>query len=84
MRKTRFVIAGLGRIGIIYLDNLLQMHNLEVVAVMYGVSCFYPKQKEYQQEDLHILNMKEWRYTKLMSIMLCAVTILIYMLLGLN
>ena len=34
MRKTRFVDAGLGRIGIIHLDNLLQMHNVEVVTVI--------------------------------------------------
>ena len=34
MRKTRFVVAGLGRIGIIHLDNLLQMHNVEVVTVI--------------------------------------------------
>lgn len=34
MEKLRFAIAGLGRIGKIHLDNLLQMQNVEVVAVM--------------------------------------------------
>ena len=34
MKKNRFVLVGLGRIGIIHLDNLLQIHNVEVVAVM--------------------------------------------------
>ncbi|MFK5973369.1 MAG: inositol 2-dehydrogenase [Flavobacteriaceae bacterium] len=33
MIKLKFAVAGLGRIGKIHLDNLLQMHNVEVVAV---------------------------------------------------
>ena len=34
MKKLRFAIAGLGRIGKIHLDNLLKVNNVEVVAVM--------------------------------------------------
>lgn len=34
MRKLKFAVAGLGRIGKIHLENLLQMNNIEVVAVM--------------------------------------------------
>ncbi len=52
------------------------------LAVMYAVSYFYPVDKEFRSEDLHIIDMKEWKYTKVMSIVLCVVTILIYLLLG--
>lgn len=34
MNKLKFAIAGLGRIGKIHLDNLLQMNNVKVVAAM--------------------------------------------------
>ena len=34
MKKLKFAFAGLGRIGKIHLDNLLQMNNVRVVAVM--------------------------------------------------
>ncbi len=54
------------------------------LAVMFGVSHFYPVEKEFKAKDLHILDMKEWKYTKHMSIALCFVTILIYILLGQN
>ena len=34
MKKLKFAVAGLGRIGKIHLENLLQMNNVKVVAVM--------------------------------------------------
>lgn len=34
MKNLKFAVAGLGRIGKIHLENLLQMNNVEVVAVM--------------------------------------------------
>ena len=34
MKKLKFAVAGLGRIGRIHLENLLQMSNVEIVAVM--------------------------------------------------
>lgn len=52
--------------------------------VMFGVSYFYPQGKEFKAKDLHILDMKEWKYTKHMSIALCLITLLIYILLGQN
>jgi SSS family solute:Na+ symporter len=61
--------------GIEFLINL---------AVMFGVSYFYPQDKEFKAIDLHILDMKEWKYTKHLSIVLCFVTLLIYILLGQN
>lgn len=54
------------------------------IAVMLGVSHFFPANKEFSIQDLHILEMKPWKYAKGMSIILCAVTILIYILLGSN
>ena len=54
------------------------------IAVMFGVSYFYPLDKEFNSEDLHIVDMKEWKYTKPMGIILCVITILIYVLLGSN
>lgn len=54
------------------------------LAVMFGVSYFYPSDKDFKQENLHIVDLKEWKYTKHMSIFLCVVTIVIYVLLGKN
>lgn len=54
------------------------------IAVMFAVSYFYPANTEFKNEDLHIIEMKSWKYTKPMAITLCVVTILIYVLLGNN
>ena len=54
------------------------------IAVMFGVSYFYPPEREFKAEDLHILDLKEWKYTKHLSIALCAITLLIYVMLGQN
>lgn len=54
------------------------------LAVMFGVSHFYPSDKTFKEEDLHILDMKEWKYAKQLSIALCAITVFIYILLGSN
>lgn len=54
------------------------------LAVMFGVSYLYPASKTFIVQDLNILEMKEWKYAKQMSIVLCLVTLLIYILLGSN
>lgn len=50
--------------------------------VMFSVSHFFPADKEFQIKDLQILDMQEWKHAKSMSIVLCVVTVLIYILLG--
>jgi SSS family solute:Na+ symporter len=49
---------------------------------MFGVSYVYPADKTYKEEDLHILDMKAWKYTKPMAMALCVITVMIYVLLG--
>lgn len=52
------------------------------IAVMFGVSRFYPVTKNIDMKDMNLLNLSEWKYAKLMSIILVLVTITIYILLG--
>ncbi len=54
------------------------------VAIMYAVSYFYPRKNMYEVTDVGAVNLVSWKYTKAMSIGLCAITILIYVLLGSN
>ena len=66
----------------IHFVHLWGIEFLLNLAVMFGVSYFYPADKTYKEEDLHILDMEAWKYTKPMAITLCAITVLIYVLLG--
>ena len=66
----------------IHFVHLWGIEFLLNLAVMFVVSYFYPATKTYQEEDLHILDMKAWKYTKPMAIALCVVTVIIYVLLG--
>ncbi|GAL79944.1 sodium/myo-inositol cotransporter [Algibacter lectus] len=50
--------------------------------VMFAVSYFYPPTQEMQQDNIVFVEMKTWKYTKPMAIMLCVVTVAIYVLLG--
>lgn len=52
------------------------------VAVMFMVSYFFPVDKEFNMQDINVVEMTEWKYTKSMSIGLCIVTFMIYILLG--
>ena len=54
------------------------------VLIMYAVSRFYPRKNMYEVTDVGAVNLTEWKYTKPVSIGLCAITILIYVLLGNN
>ena len=61
--------------GIEFLINIL---------IMFVASHFYPIKKEFKIDNLKIVDLREWKYTKHMSMILCIVTILIYILLGKN
>jgi SSS family solute:Na+ symporter len=52
------------------------------VAVMFGVSRFYPINKDIEMKSMDILNLTEWKYAKLLSVILVIVTVVIYILLG--
>ena len=52
------------------------------IIIMYAVSYFSPRKNMYEVTDVGAVNLVSWKYTKPMSIALCAVTILIYILLG--
>jgi SSS family solute:Na+ symporter len=54
------------------------------VGIMYLVSHFYPVGKTDPITDVGAVELISWKYTKPMSIMLCAVTVLIYVLLWNN
>ncbi len=68
----------------IHFVHLWGIEFLLNLGIMFGVSYFYPSNKEFNNEDLHIVEMKAWKYTKPMSIFLCVITVLIYILLGKN
>lgn len=52
--------------------------------VMFIVSYFYPNRKPFKEEDHDYVEMKEWQYTRPMAIILCIITVVIYVLLGTN
>ncbi|MEO1010832.1 MAG: solute:sodium symporter family transporter [Bacteroidota bacterium] len=52
------------------------------VLIMYAVSYFYPRKNRYELTDVGAVNLTSWKYTRPMSIALCTITILIYVLLG--
>ncbi len=52
------------------------------VAVMFGVSKFYPVNKDIAMKNMDVVNLTEWKYARPVSMILVAVTILIYILLG--
>jgi Predicted symporter len=52
------------------------------VAIMFGVSYFYPNQKSLDPGDINLLDLTEWKHTKKLSIGFCVVTLLIYIVLG--
>lgn len=54
------------------------------VIIMYVVSYFYPRKNMYEVTDVGAVKLISWKYTKPMSIALCAITVLIYILLGSN
>jgi solute:Na+ symporter, SSS family len=52
------------------------------LAVMFGVSYFYPVKKIFDIRDVQVIDMHHWKYAKPMGFILLGITILIYVLLG--
>ena len=52
------------------------------VVIMYAVSYFFPRKNNFQIKDVGAVDLTPWRYTTPMAIALCAITILVYTLLG--
>lgn len=54
------------------------------VVIMYVVSHYNPRINMYEITDVKAVDLTQWKYTKSVSVILCAVTVLIYILLGNN
>ncbi len=54
------------------------------VAIMYAVSYFFTRKNDYKITDVGAVDLTPWRYTKPLSIALCTITVLVYILLGRN
>ena len=52
------------------------------VLVMFLVSYFYPNHKATIEDGEDYVEMKQWKYTKPMAVILCIITVVIYVLLG--
>jgi SSS family solute:Na+ symporter len=52
------------------------------VAVMYGVSRFFPPKQSFEMKDVGAVDLTPWRYTVPLSVLLCVVTVAVYLLLG--
>ncbi|MFY0652807.1 MAG: solute:sodium symporter family transporter [Cyclobacteriaceae bacterium] len=52
------------------------------MAVMFGVSRFYPNQKQFKPQDRGVLDLQEWKYTRPFGAILTIVIIAIYIWLG--
>ena len=52
------------------------------MAVMFGVSYFYPIRTCDKEDEREYVNLKPWKYAKVMSWALVIITISIYILLG--
>lgn len=52
------------------------------VAVMHLVSMYFPNTNTFTIQDIGVVDMKQWKYAKGLSIFLVAITLVIYILLG--
>ena len=52
------------------------------IVIMLAVSEFFPRRNAYEITDVGAVDLKGWKYTRPVSIALCATTMLIYILLG--
>ena len=66
----------------IHFIHLWGIEFLLNVAIMYGVSYFSPRKNMYEVTDVGAVDLSSWKYTRPVSIALCGITLLIYILLG--
>ena len=59
--------------GIEFVLNLIIMHL---------VSLAYPNTNTFKIQDIGVVEMKEWKYAKVLGVALIIITIIIYILLG--
>jgi solute:Na+ symporter, SSS family len=52
-----------------------------MIVIMYLVSYFHPVEKEFKISDVEVVDLKEWKYSKIVAVFLIIVTIGIYVLL---
>jgi len=68
----------------IHFVHLWGIEFLMNVGIMYGISHYFPRKNMYEITDVGAVDLTTWKYTKPLSITLCAITLLIYILLGTN
>lgn len=66
----------------IHFVHLWGIEFLMNVGIMYAISHFFPRKNMYEVTDVGAVNLTVWKYTKPLSIALCSITLLIYILLG--
>jgi len=66
----------------IHFVHLWGIEFLINVGIMYGVSHFYRRKNIYEITDVGAVDLTIWKYTKPLSISLCVITVLIYVLLS--
>jgi SSS family solute:Na+ symporter len=52
-----------------------------MIAIMYLVSYYYPEEKNFKITDVEVVDMSEWKYSKIISVFLVLVTVGVYILL---
>jgi SSS family solute:Na+ symporter len=52
------------------------------LGIIFLVSLWYPSRRPIQESRVASVNMEHWKYAKVLSLILCLVTLLIYVFLG--
>ena len=66
----------------IHFVHIRGIEGLLNVAIMYGVSHFIPRNDNFQIRDVGAVDLTPWRYTVPVAVVLCVVTVAVYVLLG--
>ena len=66
----------------IHFVHLWGIMFLLMILTMYVVSYFHPNKESFSIEDVHAVDLKEWKYAKVVAIAIAIVTISVYVWLG--